>query len=314
MSHFHRSSVAQENEHTLMLVQSGILTSQSSIMIVLCGIPGSGKGTFAHAFCSAMPPGKWASFNQDALGSRQNVMNAAGRGLTMGQSVIIDRCNFDEPQRATWLQLSDQCGADAVICLLVENYNNLRVATQRAYKRGADGLHEAHTNWKKVCGAMSSSFTYPSLHEGFTAIYQCRNASETRQFIDVFSSLYSFDESAFAESQDGDVAPPTPAAGTDVILAFGEEDRQYQQQQQQQQQSEEYQSPTRHAASTLANGATSANGYTEEEESITPPAAFADGGGPDCTNAAATTICTSSGDEDEEWVVVKERANGYYQT
>jgi hypothetical protein len=42
------------------------------------------------------------------LKSRNNVLSVASAALARGQSVVIDRCNFDASQRMSWIQMAAQ--------------------------------------------------------------------------------------------------------------------------------------------------------------------------------------------------------------
>ncbi|WFD28060.1 hypothetical protein MNAN1_003068 [Malassezia nana] len=82
-------------------------------MVVLCGLIGSGKSTCMYAMLikvaqAAVPvwPGTWTRCNQDEMGSRKNVEAAVRHELWAGHSVLVDRTNIDERQRADWLLLA----------------------------------------------------------------------------------------------------------------------------------------------------------------------------------------------------------------
>jgi hypothetical protein len=72
------------------------------VMLLLVGIPGSGKSKFAQALVqrgrAAGAPCRWVAVNQDTAakggkrGTRQQCLTAAAAALTAGSSVIIDRC------------------------------------------------------------------------------------------------------------------------------------------------------------------------------------------------------------------------------
>ena len=99
---------------------------QRCFMVVLCGLPGSGKSTFARSL-EASHPNKFVRINQDELKSRQKcerkVRQILRRTTTSPSSVsasssstqlrcpIIDRCNFDAHQRSTWYRLAEEGGA-----------------------------------------------------------------------------------------------------------------------------------------------------------------------------------------------------------
>lgn len=70
------------------------------VMLVLVGIPGSGKSTFAQSLVqrSKAPdsPMRWVAVNQDTIGkgkrgTREQCINAASAALIAGASVIVDR-------------------------------------------------------------------------------------------------------------------------------------------------------------------------------------------------------------------------------
>ena len=68
------------------------------LLVVLVGMPGSGKSTFAEELISQHPE-CWRRISQDVLGSRQRCIQRAKAELREGHHVLIDRCNFDESQR-----------------------------------------------------------------------------------------------------------------------------------------------------------------------------------------------------------------------
>lgn len=75
-------------------------------LLVLSGLIGSGKSTFARALCQHFPD--WRRCNQDELGDRHAVVYAARTALLAGHHVVIDRTNIDAKQRRTWLELAQE--------------------------------------------------------------------------------------------------------------------------------------------------------------------------------------------------------------
>ncbi|PWZ01686.1 P-loop containing nucleoside triphosphate hydrolase protein [Testicularia cyperi] len=73
-------------------------------LVVLSGLIGSGKSTFARALVDQYP--NWTRCNQDELGDRHAVEAAARQALLNGKNVLIDRTNIDAKQRRTWLDLA----------------------------------------------------------------------------------------------------------------------------------------------------------------------------------------------------------------
>jgi len=74
-------------------------------LLVLAGLPGSGKSTFARTLVEAMPY-KFARVNQDEMKTRKRCVASAKQAMASGLCVIVDRCNFDFSQRQVWYDLA----------------------------------------------------------------------------------------------------------------------------------------------------------------------------------------------------------------
>merc|ERR1740139_527170 len=74
-------------------------------MLLLVGLPGSGKSTFAEKLQSAKPE-RYFRVNQDALKTRKKCESACRRALQEGKVPIIDQCNFDAQQRQYFLDIA----------------------------------------------------------------------------------------------------------------------------------------------------------------------------------------------------------------
>ncbi|KAF8757968.1 AAA domain [Rhizoctonia solani] len=81
-------------------------STNSNILIVLCGLVGSGKSTFATALQREFPEVRRC--NQDELGRREDVEREVHAALSQGLSVCVDRTNFDPGQRRTWIDIARQ--------------------------------------------------------------------------------------------------------------------------------------------------------------------------------------------------------------
>jgi predicted kinase len=114
-------------------------------MLLLVGLPGSGKSTFAKALIEAMPYKvresqillrsflryslklfnllprlclrQFTRINQDELGNRQKCEAKARMALDEGKCPIIDRCNFDQSQRQKWFDIAKEKGGIPVDCI-----------------------------------------------------------------------------------------------------------------------------------------------------------------------------------------------------
>lgn len=161
------------------------------ILIVLCGLPGSGKTTFVKEFMKSLPPAmrkKWVSYNQDALGSRKAVIKKTEESLLCRQNVIVDRSNFDFAQRAHWINLGNQSNVDAIVCIVMPRATDMKFCARRAFDRGCDGLHSGKEPWDKICKTMFSDWRHPTHEEGFRAIYQC-SATDDKDIPKILDSM-----------------------------------------------------------------------------------------------------------------------------
>jgi predicted kinase len=150
---------------------------QSQTMIIFVGIPGCGKSTFAQKIVSSENNLNWKSVNQDVYKSRQKTYEAASYILSQGSNVIIDRCNFDQSQRSTWIQLAHDYEC-SIVAIIFPDYDNVELCSMRATARGNDGLHNGDEDWVSICNRMKSSLVYPSYEEGFHLILHCTDYLE----------------------------------------------------------------------------------------------------------------------------------------
>jgi hypothetical protein len=175
-----KASVVSYYDNTNMHALNSLACVQTShqIMLILCGIPGSGKSTYARSILESLSEpykSSWESLNQDAIGTRQKVENRAMHALRSRKSIIIDRCNFDVEQRAHWIKIAREFNIDTVYCLLMPSFDDVALCAKRAEKRGADGVHEGGIKWYGVCHRMQAGFVLPTLNEGYSGLFTCSN-------------------------------------------------------------------------------------------------------------------------------------------
>ncbi len=84
--------------------------SHEPFIMLLCGLPGSGKSTFAQMLISRNPT-KFERICQDVLGTRKKCERTCRDALKSGKIPIIDRCNFDVKQRQFFLSIAAENNA-----------------------------------------------------------------------------------------------------------------------------------------------------------------------------------------------------------
>lgn len=180
------SYIYQANNHFLSSIYS--LNPKDRLILLLIGIPGSGKSTFSsqliHDLNEAGCGHRWTSLNQDKLKSRQKVLSHMKDTMFHKQNIIIDRCNFDIEQRSHWITLTDEMNRSLsvkyhVIALILPNYLNVNLCAQRAFERGnSDGIHDLDTNWMGVCRRMYYEFMYPNISEGLLGLFHAQSEED----------------------------------------------------------------------------------------------------------------------------------------
>ncbi|RDX46194.1 P-loop containing nucleoside triphosphate hydrolase protein [Lentinus brumalis] len=146
-----------------------IVPTGQQVVLLLVGLIGSGKSTFAQALERNFP--QFQRCSQDDLGDRRSVEALARRSLQDGLSVIIDRTNFDERlavQRATWINIASEF-PNTVTWVLVFDTPYEVCAARVAERTG----HPTITNPElglQVLQRFRSQYRPPASHEGYTRI------------------------------------------------------------------------------------------------------------------------------------------------
>lgn len=181
-----------DDSNMQVLNHLALLDSSSQVVVILCGIPGCGKSTYARNLIGRLPApyqSQWVIANQDTLGTRQSVIHVARQSLESGKSVIIDRCNFNETQRAHWVDIAYEYNVAATIGVVMPNHTNLQLCIERATARGISDGHAADINWRGVCMRMQQDFQYPTMAEGFTGIFHCQNEDDLTCFANSIADI-----------------------------------------------------------------------------------------------------------------------------
>ena len=95
-------------------------TAFEPFLVLLVGLPGSGKSTFAHSLVASVP-NKFCRINQDELKTRPKCERKLKQVLALSPSSptrlcpIIDRCNFDGKQRSHWYRLAAEAAGQGSV-------------------------------------------------------------------------------------------------------------------------------------------------------------------------------------------------------
>eukprot|EP00929_Paragymnodinium_shiwhaense_P098631 TRINITY_DN6010_c0_g2_i1.p1 TRINITY_DN6010_c0_g2~~TRINITY_DN6010_c0_g2_i1.p1 ORF type:complete len:2002 (-),score=499.81 TRINITY_DN6010_c0_g2_i1:260-6265(-) len=174
-------------------------------LLLLCGLPGSGKSTIAAKLREQFG---WQVVNQDSLGSRQACMKAAREVLSsqtangLPGKLVVDRCNVDKSQRSIWVQLATEefgLGALELACVWLDVRED--ECGRRVLKRFDHKTLAADASSLRVIRGFADTFEPPSNREGFARVWRIASPLDAEVF---WSQLAS----ATAEEE---VAGPTSA-------------------------------------------------------------------------------------------------------
>lgn len=150
-------------------------------VLILVGIPGSGKSTFAKRLVEK----DWVRINQDELGSRNKCKDLMEKSLKANKRVIIDRCNFDINQRKTWLDLATKHGVSKVRCLHFDIDPN--ICKDRIVARTDHPTIKPVEGSKKIVDSFLNTFVAPQTTEGFVDVDTVKNEQEILDRIEKFT-------------------------------------------------------------------------------------------------------------------------------
>ncbi|KAH7335568.1 P-loop containing nucleoside triphosphate hydrolase protein [Rhizoctonia solani] len=175
------------------------LSARAAILIVLCGLVGSGKSGFSTALQRELP--EFRRCNQDELGKRQDVEREVNSALSQGLSVCVDRVNFDTSQRRTWIDIARQYPGVEVWCLEMDT--PYKTCHARVLTRKDHPTLKTPEQAVKVLRIFRSQYVPPDVSEGFNRIYRIQpqnNPDYTRE--DIENVLAATWESPYFPSPD----------------------------------------------------------------------------------------------------------------
>lgn len=160
-----------------------------SIMVILVGLPASGKSTFCQKVLEgARRP--WTRICQDIIsngkrGSKSQCLKCASDALNKGESVIIDRCNLKKEQ---WFEFVELAGPQTEVHAVVLDLPT-KLCISRAVKRTE---HEGGLQGGRAASAINQMVQTkkpPTLSEGFSRIMFCQTETDVEKAICMYKEL-----------------------------------------------------------------------------------------------------------------------------
>lgn len=156
-------------------------------LIILGGLPGSGKSTFATLLTTHGIG--FQRLSQDAMGSRRKVEDALGQKMKQaqrkGETVILDRCNVEAEDRRKWLDLAMVNKGEAVAVFFDTTAEECirRIVSRTGHEtiRGGD-----FNRAKKIVYSWVKKVQVPVCSEGFKEVFVVRTSEEARRLLAKF--------------------------------------------------------------------------------------------------------------------------------
>ncbi|KIY63576.1 hypothetical protein CYLTODRAFT_402991 [Cylindrobasidium torrendii FP15055 ss-10] len=151
----------------------------SADLLILVGLPGSGKSWLSQALMKRNPKG-WNWICQDEAGSRDMCENAIGRAPALKQNVILDRCNPSRADRKLWLALASTW-ATSPVCVRFDYDRELCLS--RAQQRTHHPTLRPGNRVDNAVSQMQDQMDVPTVGEGFKAVVTIRSFAACEELV-----------------------------------------------------------------------------------------------------------------------------------
>ncbi|CAD6992745.1 unnamed protein product [Ceratitis capitata] len=139
------------------------LPADNSEMIIMVGLPGSGKSFFCKQHWEKHD---YVIANADKLGTTQSCLKICEKALAAGKSCVVDNTNVDVESRKKFLALAKQYNVSCR-CFVMNVQLDL-VRHNIKYRHLTDSNHSKIN--EMVFNMMKKKYTEPTVGEGFTHI------------------------------------------------------------------------------------------------------------------------------------------------
>ncbi|GAA5832875.1 hypothetical protein JCM11251_000513 [Rhodosporidiobolus azoricus] len=148
-------------------------------LVVLVGLPGSGKSTFRRALLARDPA--WRAISGDEDGKSSSVLAAISsfRGAKGGDKLVVDRCNVSPSSRRELLKLAHR--ASHPVCIFFDTPAPL--CLYRAQNRSDHPTLPPGPRVRAALKQFERELVAPSLAEGWSAIVSATGAEAAREVV-----------------------------------------------------------------------------------------------------------------------------------
>ncbi|CAF0782936.1 unnamed protein product [Adineta ricciae] len=144
---------------------TGSLTSDKVELIVMCGLPASGKSWFVKKHIVSH---KYEYINRDEVGTWQKCVKMAETALSKQQSAIIDNTNLDKESRQRYVEVAKKFQVPCRCFIMNVSLEHAKHNNLFRQMIGADDAHK-DVNDIVIMGA-NKRYVKPTLDEGFSEI------------------------------------------------------------------------------------------------------------------------------------------------